>query len=318
MTVGTEVLDEIEEDVVAPPAETEDAEEIVAESTVEEVEEVEEETPPPAKAKAPAAPAAPKIAPKVAKPVPPAKPAVQAPVAQQRRTPTPTPPPAPVARRVGEAEPLDDTPAEVTIPRGYLPQAEVDRMVGDARTKARRTTFDFISKELGIPLVDGNGSTSVDPLKALMDEAKGVRDAKDSKIGELEAARADLEGQVVERDSRISAALAYAEHVLRTGKAELIANRLGFSDTEDAIALLGDLGQFAVDLEAGTVAGLEKALAKLAEKKPYLIKGAAPATPTTPIPPTPNESSAKARQAEQEAEEQARRATIQTQAQTYF
>jgi hypothetical protein len=171
-----------------------------------------------------------------------------------------------------------------------------------------------------MPLVDGAGATTIDPIKAVIDEARGVRDAKDARIGELDAIRAELEGKITERDSQIANTVAYAQHVLRVGKAELMANQIGFSDPSDAIALLGDLSQFPVDLEAGTVKGIDKALAALAEKKPYLIKAPAAVAAAIPaaIPPTPSESSAKARQAEQESEAISRKDSIRQQASTYF
>lgn len=244
---------------------------------------------------------APKPQPRPAAPTP--RPQAQAPaVAPVRRAEAPAPSPAPTA-----------TP-EPHIPAGYLPQAEVDRLVGEARTDARRKAYLYLSRELGVQLVDENGTT-IAPLKSALEEVRGVRNAKDARIAELEVERADLEGRVVAKESEVSHAFAKAQHMLRLGEAKAQAVMLGFNDPADAIAMLGDLDQFEADIETGVVAGLDKALAKLAAAKPYLIRS----TPIPDaIPPTPSESTARARQAEVEAVNEDKLDTVRLQAQTYF
>ena len=229
---------------------------------------------------------------------------------------TPPPAPAPVVAPVATPAATAATPSREKA----FTQTEVNDQIGRARQEGRKSAYAYLQKELGVPLVNEAGDTTLDALRGLIQQARTQETAASAQLRDLLTQKTTLEAQVAEKDSEVRGAYARAQQALRLGEAKALAVQLGFNDPRDAVVMLGDLSRFEADLEAETVTGLHEALTQLATEKPYLLKTANPspaaavAAPPA-IPPTPKPANQRdARQVEDED----RLAAVARQAQSFF
>lgn len=145
-----------------------------------------------------------------------------------------------------------------------VPQDKVNSLVGDARKDGKKSGQNEILQIMGFE--------NLDDLKAY---AKAKKEKEDAELGELEKARKDLD-EVNDAKSTLESEKANLEKKLLNTQRDFAitteAAKQGFSDPKDAIQLL-DMKLISHDEEKSEFTGIEKALKKLAEDKPYLLSG---------------------------------------------
>jgi hypothetical protein len=131
----------------------------------------------------------------------------------------------------------------------------------------------------GPPVDDGLGDAG---KKALDAERKARKDAETelAKLRKAEQDRLDADKTETERltAARDAADKRAAEAVNRAAKAEVKALADGFADRDDAVLMLGDLGQYVKDGDVD-VDAIKAALADVLTRKPHLAAAAGPRNP---------------------------------------
>jgi hypothetical protein len=178
-------------------------------------------------------------------------------------------------------------------------------------TGKRKPSFDpdqqeIFNKETGRAREEGRRAAVKELLGKLnvSDESEleqAVTRLREKEQAEMTAQERSAAAVKVEEDRRIAAekkadeAIQTAKYALIYGEVKYQATKHKFHDWNDVVAHL-DLEAAEVDFETGSVKGLDKAIAKLAKEKPYLVavtpEPVATPEPTPPppppaVPPTP-------------------------------
>lgn len=129
------------------------------------------------------------------------------------------------------------------------------------------------------PVDDGLGDAG---KRALDAERKARKDAETelAKLRKAEQDRLDADKTETERltAAKDAADKRATEAVTRAAKAEVKALADGFADRDDAVLMLGDLGQYVKDGDVD-VDAIKTALADVLTRKPHLAATAAPRNP---------------------------------------
>ena len=139
-------------------------------------------------------------------------------------------------------------------------QEELDRIIAERLGREREKTKDY--DEL---------KKKADELKKLQDAQLTEQERQKKELDEATAAKADMEAKLKAKELE-------AQGILIRAEVRVQAAKLGFANPDDAYAL-ADLAAVKVT-DAGEVAGVDKALEKLAKDKPYLINKDSGATGT--------------------------------------
>ena len=178
-----------------------------------------------------------------------------------------------------QGKPETDADGGGNDPVAQFTQEQLDAIVKDRlERKEAKTTSDLMA-QLGIENID-------EAKKTLEDAAK----FKEDQMSELEKTQAQIK-DAMDQTAQAKADLEAMQ--LKTNeallKAAIISKAQGFNDPMD-VWLFVDRSKIEVD-ENGSYSGIDEALKKLSEDKPYLIKvetngNTRPGTPTRPTPKT--------------------------------
>lgn len=139
-------------------------------------------------------------------------------------------------------------------------QEQLDAILKDRLERATKKTRDEILGELGIE--------DLETAKQTMTEAQKAREAQMSELEKANARIEKLEAQAQAAQHEAEATRAAANEALL--RAAVISKAGQFNDPEDAWKFV-DTSEIE-QLEDNTFKGVEEALSKLAESKPYLVK----------------------------------------------
>lgn len=172
-----------------------------------------------------------------------------------------------------------------------LPQEEVNRLVGNARTEGRASAEKA--------LLEGFGVKSLDEIKEIIQTARKAEDANKTELQRLQDQAQTAESKLTKSIADHEATVKVLQKQIVDGEIKLLAAkpvmdkegkkvlRAAFrQDALDDVTVLIDRSK--IEVKDGAVTGVDAALEELAKKKAYLLGTAAPApTPRgTPEPST--------------------------------
>jgi hypothetical protein len=142
-------------------------------------------------------------------------------------------------------------------------QAHIDKLVGEARRKARDSERRRI--------LEKSGARDLDELFDLSGEAQERRSRDASQVRDLTTKVTELEQSLQDMQTARDKATHDRQHALRLADIRVRADRMGFADLDDPVRFLKDLETFEIT-DANQVLGVQEALEKLASERPYLLK----------------------------------------------
>jgi hypothetical protein len=158
-------------------------------------------------------------------------------------------------------------------PEPKFTQEDVDRMTGDARKQARKAATDQLLEVFEVK--------SVDDLKALLADAKKLKDGQQTEQEKLDKRAMDAEKALADLQKTSDQALADLRTKLLNQEIKILAAaqvvdkdkkvvRTAFKPEalEDVLVLLK---RDSIEEKEGKYVGIDKALEELAKSKPYLL-----------------------------------------------
>jgi hypothetical protein len=186
---------------------------------------------------------------------------------------------------------VKNTPDETSTDEGKesgknkgLSQEKVNELVGQARTEGRESAAKELLESLGVE--------SQDNLQAMLDE---YNEMKRGQMSALERLETDLEAERKAKeklsDSAEKAKSRAAEALLRAEVARLASGK--FADV-DVVLKIMEPQDIEINLDEGTVTGVEKSLDALAEQYPWMLSKTSKVSQTsTTNPANPNRKTGK-------------------------
>ena len=141
-------------------------------------------------------------------------------------------------------------------------QADMDRVVGD---RAKRAKTSGVGETL-----EALGFESIEDAKAATDQWRKEQDAKKTEIEKAETRATKAEAEKDTAQSERDALEEQLEDERINHAIEIAAAMMGFHDPKDASGAIDREG-LKYDKETGKIEGVDKALEKLVEDKPYLV-----------------------------------------------
>lgn len=148
-------------------------------------------------------------------------------------------------------------------PRFTAPeQAYVDRLVGEARKKAREAEKRRV--------LEKSGARDLDELYDLVYEAQERRSRDHDTVQDLQTQVTELKRNLQETQQAREKLSHDRLHALRLAEIRMRAARMNFVSPDDPVKFLGDLERFEVG-DDSSVSGVQEALEQLASERPYLL-----------------------------------------------
>lgn len=186
---------------------------------------------------------------------------------------------------------VENTPDETSTDEGKksgkpkgLSQDKVNELVGKARTEGEKRAAKKLLEDLG--------AESQDDLQAMLEE---YNEMKRGQMSALERLETDLEAERKEKqklsETAENARSRAAEALLRAEVARLASGK--FADV-DVVMKVMEPQDIEINLDEGTVTGVEKTLDALAEQYPWMLsKGSKVSQTSTTNPANPNRKTGK-------------------------